>query len=124
MTQETTKLDPREIERYNGWTNYETWNVALWINTEQAMYLAAEDVVKAACDGSDYDTRGVYTREQDRRYQLTYAGEALKRWYDETFGPRRPEMVVDLWTHALERVDWLAVAESVADGMSEDPTLH
>jgi hypothetical protein len=22
----------------NGWTNYETWNVALWINNEEAYY--------------------------------------------------------------------------------------
>ena len=25
-------------ERYNGWTNYETWNVALWIDNEQGSY--------------------------------------------------------------------------------------
>ena len=28
---------------YNGWENYETWNVALWINNDQDLYnLAAE----------------------------------------------------------------------------------
>jgi hypothetical protein len=28
---------------YNGWENYETWNVALWINNEEGLYhLAAE----------------------------------------------------------------------------------
>jgi hypothetical protein len=25
-------------EEYNGWKNYETWNVSLWINNEQAIY--------------------------------------------------------------------------------------
>jgi hypothetical protein len=27
---------------YNGWTNYETWNVALWINNDEGFYATAE----------------------------------------------------------------------------------
>ena len=34
---------------YNGWTNYETWNVALWINNEEGLYEFAR-----AC--GDYQT--------------------------------------------------------------------
>lgn len=25
---------------YNGWTNWETWNVALWVDNEEAIYRA------------------------------------------------------------------------------------
>jgi hypothetical protein len=34
MTQETT---------YNGWKNYETWNVALWIQNDEGLYTMARE---------------------------------------------------------------------------------
>ena len=34
---------------YNGWENYETWNVALWINNDQSLY-------NIAMEAGDYET--------------------------------------------------------------------
>ena len=34
---------------YNGWENYETWNVALWINNAQNLY-------NLAMEAGDYET--------------------------------------------------------------------
>ena len=31
---------------YNGWTNYETWNVALWIQNDQFLYNTAKACVE------------------------------------------------------------------------------
>lgn len=34
---------------YNGWTNYETWNVALWIQNDEGLYDLAKNF-------TDYET--------------------------------------------------------------------
>ena len=56
-------------EKYNGWTDWTTWNVALWINNEESIYNIAKDCndyldflweMQAMCgfystpDGADY----------------------------------------------------------------------
>lgn len=30
------------VEGYNGWKNYETWNVALWIGNDEGLYALAK----------------------------------------------------------------------------------
>ena len=32
-----------EDTSYNGWKNYETWNVALWIGNDEGMYSLAKE---------------------------------------------------------------------------------
>jgi len=38
---------------YEGWTNYETWNVALWIDNEYAIYLSKIELFKVISNRND-----------------------------------------------------------------------
>jgi hypothetical protein len=35
-----------EEKEYNGWKNYQTWNVALWLQNEEPLYRAAVGFMK------------------------------------------------------------------------------
>jgi len=85
MTSDTT---------YNGWTNYETWNVNMWIENDEGMY-------DEACE---------MARQATSEYQLS---KDLESWFEEIYGDQVPESgpLADLLTHALGMVDWYEIAE-------------
>ena len=52
---------------YNGWANYETWNVSLWINNNERLY----DIAK---DCKDYAEFIAFTKDID----ITMTGDKVK----------------------------------------------
>jgi hypothetical protein len=83
---------------YNGWTNYETWCVALWLSNEEGMYHTIRELVR------DVEDRGK-------------AAGAI-RAYLEALNPLADQASVfaDLINEALRQVNWLEVAESFING--------
>jgi hypothetical protein len=43
----------RMTEDYNGWKNYETWNVALYLDNDEGTYLAVREYVRDTLNSTD-----------------------------------------------------------------------
>jgi len=89
-----------ENERYNGWKNYETWNVSLWIDNDQGLYERAREIVnnnnwKHNCDCWDC------------------MKEFVEEWIE--FDEMEASCAKDLLGAALSKVDWKEICDSYFD---------
>ena len=41
---------------YNGWTNWETWNVLIWLDNEQNLYNAKESFIRQTQHKQNFET--------------------------------------------------------------------
>ena len=43
LSRKLTNIKDNNMTKYNGWTNYETWNLSLWIDNDREWYRAVND---------------------------------------------------------------------------------
>ena len=104
-----------ERKEYNGWTNYETWLVHLWLSNDQGLYCIAREIVATAHDEANEcdNVPAIWTLEQAKRF---LAEEAIKAWVADPDNGVIPELgatlASDLLNAALSEVDWQEIAEA------------
>ena len=91
-------------ETYNGWSNYPTWNVALWLGNEEGSYNTCLDLARSAL-GDDHP-------------RVTVA-DALKDMLEEFSPDLEASVYADLLGWALNSVDWFEVADSFLEQVAE-----
>ena len=101
-------------EKYNGWTNYETWAIGLWIDNEQSSYTYwREQAGQCFEDAADDDPArdSIKTRQLDATSALA---ERLREAFEEE-APLEDQATVysDLLSAALERVDWHEISSGL-----------
>jgi hypothetical protein len=101
---------------YNGWGNYETWAVALWIDNDQRNYSHGQLSAQNAYDNAEASES--FTREEQAVIDLA---NELKEWI-ESENPLASDvsMFADLLNAALGEVDWHEIAEHLLSDVDKE----
>jgi len=108
-------------DEYNGWRNYETWAVMLWLDNEQPSAERARTIARQAiADANDRDriTDEVgIDRDASARHLLA---DNLKADVEAGFVPDLgATLAADLLNAALSDVDWDEIAHHLIDEVRE-----
>ena len=103
-------------EKYNGWSNYVTWCVKLWIDNDEIL-----------CNEVNRLAKNCYNNVKRKKY-FTRRGSAisdfkliLKNYIEELNPLDNASMFADLLGWALEEVNWYELSKSIImDNITEN----
>lgn len=118
MANEQNTTNNAKDDRYNGWTNYATWAVALWIDNDEGSQTywrqeAAREMQEAPNGQMVRD--GVWTADEAARFNLA---EQLKSESTDTAPDLGASVYSDLLQAALDDVNWKEIAENIIADLS------
>jgi uncharacterized protein (DUF433 family) len=114
---------------YNGWRNYETWAVALWLDNDEGSYRYWREVAQVVWeDSQESEERSVTGGPLFSRTEVTVQAlaERLKGEVEDA-NPLADggTLYSDLLTAALSEVDWREVAQNwLADIATDVPSAE
>ena len=105
---------------YQGWTNYETWAVALWLGNDRASYEHWREQTRRHRREAPTCRQvlgGAWTPEQAARFNLA---DALREEVTEAAPLDEPTLYADLLRAVLDEVDWQEIAEHMLADEKDD----
>lgn len=99
-----------ELKKYNGWSNYQTWAIALWIDNEYGSYHYWQEQIReqrgsaATCSQVK---NGIWTASEAAKYNLA---DQLREEIRDQAPLDEASMYSDLLRRALDDVNWQEIA--------------
>ena len=93
-------MQSKEAEKYNGWTNYETWAVSLWLGNEEESYHYWRAAAERHRQNADEPHKAVASFAVQLQDDIEYAAPEVG-----------PNVYSDLLSAALTAVNWQEIAE-------------
>ena len=106
-------------ETYNGWTNYPTWCVNLWLANDRGLYEETIERTRAVI-ADEHPTSTVWTVEESRRFNVA---DAIESWVEDLTDDDSDDgagLTVDLLGWALGHVNWHEIADAWIEVSGED----
>lgn len=103
-------------QTYNGWSNYETWLVNLWMLNEYPSACYYEELASSALSETDSDD-DLHTRIQEASHELA---RQLKEEFEEACPVQGYSVWADLMNAAMGAVDWREIADHLVEAAAED----
>ena len=91
-------MTTKKTETYNGWSNYETWLVSLWLDNDQETYNKIRNIIKR---NGNISTYAVSKKIQDFVEKMVFTDKA--------------SLQQDLINSAIQEVNFPEIVQSMID---------
>ena len=101
-------------QSYNGWTNYETWVVNLWLTNDQGSDEQLRDDARYHLEQAIEKGCDTESARNDAAYEL---GQSLREQHEE-FAPELTGVFSDLLRASLRAVNWYEIGRAAIDDLT------
>ena len=101
-------------DNYNGWTNYETWNAALWLGNEESSSRYCDELAQECYDKAIESPS--FSRLENAAFDL---GKRLNAIFENETFPESGWMADAINTY-LSEVNWYEIAQSYLENITSE----
>ncbi len=104
--------------KYNGWTNYETWLCALWLDNSEGDQARWNEAAQECFDNAEKND--TFTRKENAAFALADQIKESFEEYASEWMRDQTSFFADLINAGLSEINWHEIAEHYIDEVDEE----